>query len=409
MCLYRSQPNGAKLRILGHASDTRDAHVLVIVLLDRVHHLAQRGAPWRFATDVVAIYQVKAVRMHQLAPCAQACKPAAGRRSANQQYTHTELAAAPGRVCYISESLPQFVVTLRALIPTQSMASCTALTAAPMSARIPRTHALRAPRRPENSCRRVVAYAGEPVLEVKDLRATIRSNESEVLKGVNLTIKRGEVTAIMGKNGCGKSTLSKVLVGHPDYEITGGTATYKGENLLDMEPEERARAGLFLSFQSPIEVPGVNNVDFLRMAANARRKSLGEPELEPLEFYMHVQPKLEAMKMDPTFLNRNVNEGFSGGEKKRNEMLQLAVLDPDVAILDEIDSGLDVDALRDVSNAVNGLRSPEKALVLITHYKRLLEYIEPDVVHVMADGVITKTGGMEIVEQLEAGGYATVA
>lgn len=256
------------------------------------------------------------------------------------------------------------------------------------------------------------------MLEVRDLRANIVATGSEVLKGVNFTIEEGQVAAMMGKNGCGKSTFSKVLVGHPDYEVTSGTVLYKGENLLDLEPEERARAGLFLSFQAPIEIPGVNNVDFLRMAANARRKAQGKDEFEPLDFYMHLQPKvpalpsadalytrlnfwecswsciqelqswpqghvfrrsvhtdgpqralclntcsnkyvcmqLESMNMDPSFLSRNVNEGFSGGEKKRNEILQLAVLEPEVAILDEIDSGLDVDALKDVSSAVNGLR-----------------------------------------------------
>ena len=296
-------------------------------------------------------------------------------------------------------------------------------------------------RRPARCARaeRLRPHAKTAVLEVKDLHATVAATGTEVLKGVNLTVHEGEVAAIMGKNGSGKSTLSKVLVGHPDYEVTKGSVTYKGQDLLALEPEERARAGLFLSFQAPIEVPGVNNVDFLRMAANARRKAQGKDEFEPLDFYMHLTPKararsllrrgaarpvatcwtccatcgrccvqLESMKMDPSFLSRNVNEGFSGGEKKRNEILQLAVLEPEVAILDEIDSGLDVDALRDVAGAVNGLRSPENSLVMITHYKRLLEYIAPDVVHVMEGGVIGKSGGMEIVDQLELGGYATL-
>lgn len=246
------------------------------------------------------------------------------------------------------------------------------------------------------------------LLEVRDLRAKIVATGSEVLKGVNFSIEEGQIAAVMGKNGCGKSTLSKVLVGHPDYEVTSGTVMYKGENLLELEPEERARAGIFLSFQAPIEVPGVNNVDFLRMAANARRKAQGKDEFEPLDFYMHLQPKLESMKMDPSFLSRNVNEGFSGGEKKRNEILQLAVLEPDVAILDEIDSGLDVDALKDVSSAVNGMRSDENCLIMITHYKRLLEYIHPDSVHIMSDGAIVRSGGFELVEQVEVEGFATV-
>jgi len=210
----------------------------------------------------------------------------------------------------------------------------------------------------------------------------------------------------MGKNGSGKSTLSKVLVGHPDYEVTGGTAMYKGKNLFDLEPEERSHEGLFLSFQSPIEIPGVSNVDFLRMACNARRKALGQTELDPLEFYAHVIPKLELLKMDPTFLNRNVNQGFSGGEKKRNEILQLAVLDAEMAILDEIDSGLDIDALRDVAGAVNGLKTPERSVLMVTHYRRLLDYIKPDFVHIMEAGRITTTGGMELVDTLESGGYA---
>lgn len=210
----------------------------------------------------------------------------------------------------------------------------------------------------------------------------------------------------MGKNGSGKSTLSKVLVGHPDYEVTGGTASFKGQDLLELEPEERSHAGLFLSFQSPIEIPGVSNVDFLRMACNARRKALGQPELDPLEFYAHIIPKLELLKMDPTFLNRNVNEGFSGGEKKRNEILQLAVLDADMSILDEIDSGLDIDALRDVANAVNGLRRSNSATLMVTHYKRLLDYIQPDYVHIMQSGQIIKTGDIALVDQLEAEGYA---
>ncbi|KXZ54738.1 hypothetical protein GPECTOR_4g807 [Gonium pectorale] len=246
------------------------------------------------------------------------------------------------------------------------------------------------------------------MLEVKDLEAKIASTGQPILKGVNLTVRNGEVHAIMGKNGSGKSTLSKVLVGHPDYEVTGGTAVFKGKNLFEMEPEERSHAGLFLSFQTPIEVPGVSNVDFLRMACNARRKSLGQSELDPLEFYAYIMPKLEMLNMDPTFLNRNVNEGFSGGEKKRNEILQLAVLEADMAILDEIDSGLDIDALRDVAKAVNQLKSEETGVLMVTHYKRLLDYIKPDFVHIMQSGEIVKTGDMGLVDQLEAGGYSTL-
>ena len=247
------------------------------------------------------------------------------------------------------------------------------------------------------------------LLEVKGLEAKIAATGQQILKGVNLTVREGEVHAIMGKNGSGKSTLSKVLVGHPDYEVTAGSATFKGRDLFSLEPEERSHAGLFLSFQSPIEIPGVSNVDFLRMACNARRKARGDAELDPLEFYAHVVPKLEALKMDPTFLNRNVNEGFSGGEKKRNEILQLAVLESEMSILDEIDSGLDIDALRDVADAVNGLKRPDTGLLMVTHYRRLLDHIAPDFVHIMEAGRITQTGGMEIVDQLESGGYAMLS
>jgi Fe-S cluster assembly ATP-binding protein len=237
----------------------------------------------------------------------------------------------------------------------------------------------------------------------------VAGTDKTILKGVNLTIKEGESHAIMGKNGCGKSTLSKVLVGHPDYEILSGQVTYKGQDLLELEPEERAHAGLFLSFQSPVEVPGVSNTDFLRMACNARRKALGQPEMDPLEFYAFLTPKLDMLNMDLQFLNRNVNEGFSGGEKKRNEILQLAVLQAEMAILDEIDSGLDIDALSDVSKAVNILKTDTNSMLMITHYRRLLDLIKPDVVHVMKAGVIVQTGGMEIVDTLEEGGYAALA
>ncbi|CAM6123507.1 unnamed protein product [Calypogeia fissa] len=246
---------------------------------------------------------------------------------------------------------------------------------------------------------------GKVLLEVKGLTAVVADSRKEILRGVDLVIRQGEIHAIMGKNGSGKSTLAKVLVGHPDYEVTGGTATFKGEDLFEKEPAERSHAGLFLSFQSPVEIPGVSNMDFLRMACNARRSALGLSEFGPLEFYGYLSPKLATLNMDPTFLDRNVNEGFSGGEKKRNEILQLAVLEADMAILDEIDSGLDVDALRDVAAAVNGLLKPENAVLMITHYQRLLDYIKPNYVHIMEGGRIIKTGDSSLAKQLEAGGY----
>ncbi|PKI43003.1 hypothetical protein CRG98_036581 [Punica granatum] len=213
----------------------------------------------------------------------------------------------------------------------------------------------------------------------------------------------------MGKNGSGKSTFSKVLVGHPDYEVTGGSMVFKGENLLDMEPEERSLAGLFMSFQTPVEIPGVSNADFLNMAYNARRRKLNQPELGPLEFYAYVCPKLNDLKMSVDFLNRNVNEGFSGGERKRNEILQLAVIGADLAILDEIDSGLDIDALQDVARAVNGLLTAKNSVLMITHYQRLLEFIKPTYIHVMENGKIVKTGDISIAKALEKGGYKAIA
>lgn len=257
----------------------------------------------------------------------------------------------------------------------------------------------------------VRAAVGDVLLEVKGLEAEVAATGQQILKGVNLTLKEGEIHAIMGKNGSGKSTLSKVLVGHPDYEVTGGSALYKGKDLFELAPEERSHAGLFLSFQSPVEIPGVSNVDFLRIATNARRKALGLSEFDPLEFYANVMPKLDSLNMDPAFLNRNVNEGFSGGEKKRNEILQLACLEADCAILDEIDSGLDIDALRDVATAVNGLKveRPNLGILMVTHYKRLLDNIKPDKVHIMQDGQIVTTGDISLVDKLEEGGYKVLS
>lgn len=253
-----------------------------------------------------------------------------------------------------------------------------------------------------------VQAAGKVLLDAKDICANISETDKSILNGVSLKICAGEVHAIMGKNGSGKSTFSKVLVGHPSYQVTSGSATFKEKDLFELEPEERSHEGMFLSFQSPIEVPGVSNTDFLRSAYNARAKSQGKEEMDPLEFYAFLMPKLEALNMDVSFLNRNVNEGFSGGEKKRNEILQLSVLDAELAILDEIDSGLDVDALRDVATAVNGLRNKNNAILMITHYQRLLDYIKPDFIHIMEDGKIIKTGGPELALEIEQGGFAAM-
>ncbi|XP_009621684.1 ABC transporter I family member 6, chloroplastic [Nicotiana tomentosiformis] len=247
------------------------------------------------------------------------------------------------------------------------------------------------------------------LLEVKNLSAVIRESKQQILKGVDLTVRQGEVHAVMGKNGSGKSTFAKVLVGHPDYEITGGSVSFKGDNLLEMDPEERSLAGLFMSFQSPVAIPGVSNIDFLNMAYNAQRRKFGLAELGPIEFYGYIAPKLELVNMKIDFLNRNVNEGFSGGERKRNEILQLAVLGADLAILDEIDSGLDVDALRDVAKAVNGLLSPKNSVLMITHYLRLLEFIKPTYIHIMENGRIVKTGDISIAKVLEKEGYKAIS
>ncbi|XP_078179006.1 non-intrinsic ABC protein 7 [Carex rostrata] len=253
--------------------------------------------------------------------------------------------------------------------------------------------------------------AGTPkvLLEVRGLKAVVKENGKELLHGVDITIHEGEVHAIMGKNGSGKSTFSKVLVGHPDYEVTDGSVIYKGENLLEKEPEERSHAGIFMSFQSPIEIPGVSNFEFMLMALNARREKNGLKPIEPLEFYGYLGPKLAALKMEPTFLDRNVNEGFSGGEKKRNEILQLAVLEADLAILDEVDSGLDVDALQDVASAVNGLLKPNNSILMITHYQRLLEIIQPSFVHIMEGGKIVRTGDSSLAKQLDEEGYKAIS
>jgi Fe-S cluster assembly ATP-binding protein len=241
------------------------------------------------------------------------------------------------------------------------------------------------------------------ILSVQDLTANV--DGTQILKGVNLDIKAGEIHAVMGPNGSGKSTFSKVLAGHPDYEVTGGTVHYLGQNVLALEPEERARSGIFLAFQYPLEIPGVSNLVFLRVACNSRRKQQGLDELDVFDFDELVQEKLDIVKMDPSFLSRSVNEGFSGGEKKRNEILQMALLNPTLAILDETDSGLDIDALKIVANGVNQLASAENAMLVITHYQRLLEYIVPDYVHVMANGRIIKSGGKELALELEAKGY----
>ncbi|CAL9005250.1 unnamed protein product [Prunus brigantina] len=259
------------------------------------------------------------------------------------------------------------------------------------------------------NCSQVEEGEKKLLLQVKDLTAVIAESKQEILKGVNLTVYQGEVHAIMGKNGSGKSTFAKVLAGHPEYEVTGGSVVFKGENLLEMAAEDRSLSGLFMSFQSPVEIPGVTNIDFLNMAYNARRKKLGLPELGPIEFYAYIFPKLDLVNMKTDFLNRNVNEGFSGGEKKRNEILQLAVLGAELAILDEIDSGLDVDALRDVAKAVNGLLTPRNSVLMITHYLRLLEFIKPTCIHIMEDGKIVKTGNISLAEVLEKEGYKAIS
>jgi Fe-S cluster assembly ATP-binding protein len=241
------------------------------------------------------------------------------------------------------------------------------------------------------------------MLEIKNLRAGVGGKE--ILKGISLTVKKGEVHAIMGPNGSGKSTLANVLAGRETYHVLGGEVLYNGRDLLAMDPEERAREGVFLAFQYPVEIPGVTNSYFLKASLNAIRKHRGEEELDAVEFLQLMKKKMSVVEIDPSFLNRPVNEGFSGGEKKKNEILQMAVLQPALALLDETDSGLDIDALRIVSDGVNKLRSPENAVVVVTHYQRLLNYIVPDFVHVLVDGRIAKSGGKELAVELEEKGY----
>ena len=249
----------------------------------------------------------------------------------------------------------------------------------------------------------MILQDSKTLLSVRDLHATVSG--IEILKGLDLTVNSGEVHAIMGPNGSGKSTFAKVLAGHPAYAVTGGTVVFEGNNLLDLAPEARARAGVFLGFQYPIEIPGVANSQFLRLAYNTMQIERGKDELDPLEFDDFVRERMKLLEMNPDFLDRSVNEGFSGGEKKRNEILQMALLEPKLAILDETDSGLDIDALRIVANGVNQLATKDNAIVLVTHYQRLLNYIVPDYVHVMDSGRIVKTGGKELALELEARGY----
>jgi Fe-S cluster assembly ATP-binding protein len=244
------------------------------------------------------------------------------------------------------------------------------------------------------------------LLEIKNLHASVAGRE--ILRGIDLAMEAGEVHAIMGPNGSGKSTLAQVLAGRDTYEVTEGEILYDGKNLLELDPEERAREGLFMAFQYPVEIPGISNSYFLRAALNAVRKHRGLEELDPMDFLSLAREKLKLLDMDPTFLNRAVNMGFSGGEKKRNEIFQMAVLEPRLAILDETDSGLDIDALKIVANGVNAMRSPERAILVVTHYQRLLNYIVPDRVHVLAGGRIVRSGDARLAEELEQSGYASL-
>ncbi len=249
----------------------------------------------------------------------------------------------------------------------------------------------------------MIRAGAKVLLEVKGLRAKVAG--VEILKGIDLTVRAGEVHAVMGPNGSGKSTFAKALAGHPAYEVSGGTVAYDGGDLFALAPERRARAGLFLGFQYPVEIPGVSNSAFLRLAYNTMQAVRGGDELDPLEFHDYAREKMKLLDIDASFLDRAVNDGFSGGEKKRNEILQMALLEPRLAILDETDSGLDIDALRVVANGINHLIKPDNAVVLVTHYQRLLNYIVPDYVHVMESGRIIKTGGKALAEELEARGY----
>lgn len=241
------------------------------------------------------------------------------------------------------------------------------------------------------------------MLEIKNLQASI--GETPILRGLSLSVGAGEVHAIMGPNGSGKSTLALVIAGHEDYKVTGGSVLFDGQDILDLEPEERARAGIFLGFQYPVEIPGVNNAYLLKAAVNAGRKNRGETEIDAFEFLKLAREKMSLLEMDPSFLNRGVNEGFSGGEKKRNEILQMAMLEPRLSILDETDSGLDIDALKAVAKGVNALRDPARSIILVTHYQRLLDYIEPDHVHVLSKGRIVKSGDKSLATELEERGY----
>ena len=242
-----------------------------------------------------------------------------------------------------------------------------------------------------------------PLLEVKELKVSI--NKNKILKDLNIKINKGEIHAIMGPNGSGKSTFSKVLAGHPSYKILEGDIIFKGSSILNLEPDERAHLGIFLAFQYPIEIPGVSNEDFLRLAYNARQKFFNKPEVDPVKFLEIINEKLRLIDMASTFLNRNINEGFSGGEKKRNEILQMILLDSELSILDETDSGLDIDALKTISNGINAFMTKNKAIILITHYQRLLDYVKPTFVHVMQNGKIIKTGDADLAQELELKGY----
>ena len=241
------------------------------------------------------------------------------------------------------------------------------------------------------------------LLEIKNLQVSI--NDNKILKSLNLNVNRGEIHAIMGPNGSGKSTFSKVLAGHPAYSVLGGDIIFKGSSILDLDPEDRSHLGIFLAFQYPIEIPGVSNEDFLRLAYNSKQKFYNKPEVDPIEFLSIINEKLKFVDMSTSFLSRNVNEGFSGGEKKRNEILQMVLLDPELSILDETDSGLDIDALKIISTGINKFMNENKSIVLITHYQRLLDYITPTYVHVMQDGKIIKTGSAELAKELEDKGY----